>query len=65
MIDDREKARRRAAFEDGVHSAYLDGGMVTDAFRADAEEYINGIIDLEEMHKRLRKRYGATSNAHR
>lgn len=65
MIDDREKARRRAAFEDGVHSAYLDGGMVTDAFRADAEEYINGIIDLEEMRKRLRKRYGVTSNAHR
>ncbi len=46
MIDEREKARRRAAFEDGVHSAYLDGGMVTDAFRADAEEYINGIIDV-------------------
>ena len=58
MIDEREKALRRAAFEDGIHSAYLDGGMVTDAFRADAEEYINGIIDLDEMHKRLRTRYG-------
>lgn len=49
MIDEREKARRRAAFEDGIHSAYLDGGMVTEAFRADAEEYINGIIDLDEL----------------
>ena len=58
MIDEREKARRRAALEDGIHSAYLDGGMVSDAFRADAEEYINGIIDLEGMHKRLRTRYG-------
>ena len=62
MIDEREKARRRAAFEDGIHSAYLDGGMVTEAFRADAEEYINGIIDLDEMHKRLRNRYGIESN---
>ncbi|MFT8663348.1 MULTISPECIES: hypothetical protein [Bifidobacterium] len=62
MIDEREKARRRAAFEDGIHSAYLDGGMVTDAFRADAEEYVNGLIDLDEMHKRLRNRYGIKSN---
>ena len=62
MIDEREKARRRAAFEDGIHSAYLDDGMVSDAFRADAEEYINGIIDLGEMHKRLRNRYGIESN---
>ncbi|MFT9286522.1 MAG: hypothetical protein ABF522_14670, partial [Lacticaseibacillus paracasei] len=62
VIDEREKARRRAAFEEGIHSAYLDGGTVTEAFRADAEEYINGIIDLDEMHKRLRNRYGIESN---
>ena len=62
MISQQERARRRAAFEDGIHSAYLDGGMVTDAFRTDAEEYINGIIDLEEMHKRLRHRYGSESD---
>ena len=64
MIDEREKARRRAAFEDGVHSAYLDGGMVTDAFRADAEEYINGIIDLDELLIRTQRRYGLTPDAH-
>lgn len=64
MIDEREKARRRAAFEDGVHSAYLDGGMVTDAFRADAEEYINGIIDPDELLKRTQRRYGLTPDAH-
>ena len=64
MIDEREKARRRAAFEDGVHSAYLDGGMVTDAFRADAEEYINGIIDLDELLNRTQRRYGLTPDAH-
>ena len=64
MIDEREKARRRAAFEDGVHSAYLDGGMVTDAFRADAEEYINGSIGLDELLKRTQRRYGLTPDAH-
>ena len=42
MISQQERARRRAAFEDGIHSSYL-----------------------EEMRKRLRKRYGITSNAHR
>jgi hypothetical protein len=62
MISQQEQARRRAAFEDGIHSAYLDGGMVTDAFRADAEEYINGIIDLEEIHKRLQRRYDSESD---
>ena len=62
MIGQQEQARRRAAFEDGIHSAYLDGGMVTEAFRADAEEYINGIIDLEEMHERLRRRYDRESD---
>jgi hypothetical protein len=64
VIDEREKARRRAAFEDGIHSAYLDGGMVTDAFRADAEEYINGIIDTDELLKRTQRRYGITPDAH-
>lgn len=63
MIDEREKARRRAAFEEGIHSAYLDGGMVTDAFRADAEEYINGIIDTDELLKRTQRRYGITPDA--
>ena len=62
MIIQQEQARRRAAFEDGIHSAYLDGGMVTEAFRADAEEYINGIIDLEEIHKRLQRRYDSESD---
>ncbi|MFT8575925.1 MAG: hypothetical protein ABF730_09800 [Bifidobacterium aquikefiri] len=62
MISQQEQARRRAAFEDGIHSAYLDGGMVTEAFRADAEEYINGIIDLEEIHKRLQRRYDSESD---
>ena len=65
MIDEREKARRRAVFEDGVHSAYLDGGMVTDAFRADAEEYINGIIDTDELLKRTQIRYGVIPDTHR
>jgi hypothetical protein len=64
VIDEREKARRRAAFEDGIHSAYLDGGMVTDVFRADAEEYINGIIDIDELLKRTQRRYGLTPDAH-
>ena len=62
MISQQEQARRRAAFEDGIHSAYLDGGMVTEAFRADAEEYINGIIDLEEIHKRLQRRYDSEAD---
>ena len=64
MIDEREKARRRAVFEDGIHSAYLDGGMVSDAFRADAEEYINGLIDTDELLKRTQRRYGVTPASH-
>ena len=62
MISQQEKDHRRAAIRDGLHSAYLEGGMVSDAFRADAEEYISGIIDLEEMHKRIQPRYGIKSD---
>ena len=40
MINQQEKVRRRSAIEDGLHSAYLEGGSVTDAIFADAEEYI-------------------------
>lgn len=65
MIDERERARRRAVFEDGIHSAYLDGGMVSDEFRADAEEYINGFIDTDEILKRTQRRYGVTPDVHR
>jgi hypothetical protein len=58
MISERERVRRAAVLADGRHSARLAGGDVTSAFLADAQDYVNGLIDVDELLHRTQRRYG-------
>jgi hypothetical protein len=53
---DADERRRRV--EQLVHSGEMEGLRVTDATRADAEEYIAGSIDSDELLERVQTRYG-------
>ncbi len=54
-MDERE--RRRRSMQDGLHSAYLEGGRVPQAFLDDAREFEALRIDEDEMRRRIRARY--------
>jgi hypothetical protein len=43
--------------QDGLHSAYLEGGRVSQAFLDDAREFEALSIDEDEMRRRIRARY--------
>ncbi|MDN6684231.1 MAG: hypothetical protein L0K89_05900 [Bifidobacterium crudilactis] len=45
-----------------MHSAELEGGRVTDAFHRDAQEYVDGSIDLQGLLDRLNQRYAMHSS---
>ncbi|MEK0218864.1 hypothetical protein WM014_08620 [Bifidobacterium mongoliense] len=53
-----ERTRRSLVIRDGMHSAELEGGRVTDAYRRDAQDYIDGHIDEDGLIRRTRARYG-------
>lgn len=50
-----ERARR---VSEAIHSGEMEGLTVTTATRADADEYIAGRIDSDELVARVRARYG-------
>lgn len=52
----REERARSVA--DGIHSAAMEGADVTDEYRHDADEYVDGRIDADELVARTRARYG-------
>lgn len=52
------KENRRHAVEYCINSARLEGGDVTTQWKSDANEYIEGLIDLSELRHRTRARYG-------
>jgi Antitoxin VbhA len=49
---------RRFALEQAEHSGEMEGLHVDPATRADAEEYIAGRIEIDELVARTRARYG-------
>ncbi len=55
MTMQAERARRVA---EAVHSGEMEGLDVTPAGREDAQEYIAGRIDSDELVARARSRYG-------
>ena len=57
-----ERTRRALALRDGMHSAELEGGHVTAAFQRDAQEYVDGSIDLQGLLDRLNQRYAMNSS---
>jgi hypothetical protein len=52
------KAERARRVAEAIHSGEMEGLHVTPAGRADAEEYIAGSIDSDELVARARARYG-------
>ena len=41
-----------------IHSGEMEGLSVTDATKADTDEYVTGQIDLDELAAKVRARYG-------
>jgi hypothetical protein len=56
-ISPAERARR-FALEQAEHSGEMEGLHVDPATRADAQEYIAGRIEIDELVARTRARYG-------
>lgn len=57
-ISDAERARRRRSVDLSRTSAALEGQRVTPATQRDQEDYVAGLIDLDELGSRVRGRYG-------
>lgn len=53
-----EIAHRRAVLEQAEHSGEMEGLHVDPATLADAEQYIAGRMDIDELVARGRARYG-------
>lgn len=49
---------RRDWTDEAVHSAYLEGLLVSAEFSEDSEDYVAGEITAEELVRRTRERYG-------
>jgi hypothetical protein len=50
------RAERERVVDDAIHSGEMEGLTVTDETRADADEYVVGHIDSDELVKRVRAR---------
>lgn len=53
-----EQAERGRRVGEAIHSGEMEGLHVTPATRADADEYVAGRIDSDELVARARARYG-------
>ena len=53
-----QKAERRRAVEEAIHTNAMEGAEVSDAWQTDAVAYVSGKIDGDEMVRRTRERYG-------
>lgn len=57
LITTTEDERQRRVAE-AIHSGEMEGVHVSEAGKADAQEYIAGRIDSDELVARARARYG-------
>jgi hypothetical protein len=58
MIDADEKAMRAKAVADAAHSSAMSSLRASTEYRADAAAYVDGLIDVDELGRRTRRRYG-------
>lgn len=59
MISEEEREARVRVAREAIHSTELEGGSVTEEFRTDVRDYIDGKIDAAGLVSRTRARYGA------
>jgi hypothetical protein len=57
-ITGAERAERQRRVEDAVHSNEMEGLQVNGDTLADADDYVAGRIDSDELVTRARARYG-------
>jgi Antitoxin VbhA len=57
-ITESERGERRRRVEDAIHSNEMEGLHVNADTLADADEYVAGRIDSDELVARARARYG-------
>jgi Antitoxin VbhA len=58
VITEAERAERERRVEDAIHSNEMEGLHVNADTLADADEYVAGRIDSDELVARARARYG-------
>lgn len=58
MIDADEKAMRAKVVADAAHSSAMSNLQTSTEYRADAAAYVDGLIDVDELGRRTRRRYG-------
>ncbi|KAA9104509.1 antitoxin VbhA family protein [Microbacterium rhizomatis] len=58
MIDADEKAMRATVVADAAHSSAMSNLQTGTEYRADAAAYVDGLIDVDELGRRTRRRYG-------
>jgi Antitoxin VbhA len=59
-ISPEEHAERAHRVDEAIHGGEMEGLHVTEATRADADEYVAGRIGSDELVERARTRYGLT-----
>lgn len=57
-ITEAERAERQRRVEDAIHSNEMEGLHVNGDTLADADDYVAGHIDSDELVARARARYG-------
>jgi len=58
VIDADEKAMRAKVVADAAHSSSMSNLQTSSEYRADAAAYVDGLIDVDELGRRTRRRYG-------
>lgn len=48
---------RKRAIDEAIHSGEMEGAYVSSEFRADADEYVQGDISIEELMTRTKRRW--------
>lgn len=56
-ISAQERARRQAIVDAARHSSELEGGRSSDHARADQDAYVEGLLELDELLRRVRERH--------
>ena len=57
-VEITEIEHRKRAVEDARRSSELEGSRSTEATRSDQDAYVRGEIDIEQLGRRVRSRYG-------
>lgn len=57
-ITTEERVRRQRAADDAAQNSALEGLTAPTDYKADAEDYVAGLITADELVERTRTRYG-------